>query len=49
MAPVGRSARGQERRCGVGAAVVDATAYVVMGGRKPGLFTTDVTETLALP
>jgi hypothetical protein len=36
-------------RHGVGAAVVDGTAYVVLGGRKPGLFTSDVTETLALP
>jgi hypothetical protein len=36
-------------RHGVGAAVVDGTAYVVLGGRQPGLFTSDVTETLALP
>jgi non-specific serine/threonine protein kinase len=36
-------------RHGVGAAVVDGTAYVVLGGRRPGLFTSDVTETLALP
>lgn len=36
-------------RHGVGAAVVDGTAYVVLGGRQPGLFTSDVTESLALP
>ncbi len=36
-------------RHGVGAAVLDGTAYVVLGGRRPGLFTSDVTETLALP
>lgn len=36
-------------RHGVGAAVVEGTAYVVLGGRRPGLFTSDVTETLALP
>ena len=28
-------------------AVVDGTAYVVLGGRQPGLFTSDVTEALA--
>ena len=36
-------------RHGVGAAVVDGTAYVVLGGRQPGLFTSDVTESIALP
>jgi hypothetical protein len=36
-------------RHGVGAAVVDGTAYVVLGGRKPGLFTSDLSESLALP
>ena len=36
-------------RHGLGAAVVDGTAYVVLGGRQPGLFTSDVTETLRLP
>ena len=36
-------------RHGIGAAVVDGTAYVVLGGRKPGLFTSDITESLALP
>ena len=36
-------------RHGVGAAVVGGTAYVVLGGRQPGLFTSDVTETLRLP
>ncbi len=36
-------------RHGLGAAVVDGTAYVVLGGRQPGLFTSDVTETLELP
>ena len=28
---------------------VTGTAYVVLGGRQPGLFTSDVTETLRLP
>ena len=36
-------------RHGVGAAVLDGTAYVVLGGRQPGLFTSDVTEALRLP
>jgi Kelch motif len=36
-------------RHGVGAAVLEGTAYVVLGGRRPGLFTSDVTEILALP
>ena len=36
-------------RHGVGAAVVGGSAYVVLGGREPGLHTSDVTETLALP
>jgi hypothetical protein len=36
-------------RHGVGAAVIGGTAYVVLGGRQPGLFTSDVTEVLALP
>jgi hypothetical protein len=36
-------------RHGVGAAVVDGTAFVVLGGRQPGLFTSDVTEALRLP
>jgi non-specific serine/threonine protein kinase len=36
-------------RHGVGAAVVEGTAYVVLGGRQPGLFTSDITESLALP
>jgi hypothetical protein len=36
-------------RHGLGAAVVDGSAYVVLGGRQPGLFTSDVTERLALP
>jgi len=36
-------------RHGLGAAVVDGAAYVVLGGRQPGLFTSDVTETLRLP
>jgi N-acetylneuraminic acid mutarotase len=36
-------------RHGVGAAVVDRTAYVVLGGRQPGLFTSDLSEALALP
>lgn len=36
-------------RHGVGAAVVARTAYVVLGGRQPGLFTSDLSEALALP
>jgi hypothetical protein len=36
-------------RHGVGAAVVDGTAFVVLGGRQPGLSTSDVTEALRLP
>jgi len=36
-------------RHGVGAAVIGGTAYVVLGGRAPGLFTSDVSEALALP
>ena len=36
-------------RHGVGAAVIDGSAYVVLGGRQPGLFTSDVTEKIALP
>ena len=36
-------------RHGVGAAVVDGMAYVVLGGRQPGLFTSDVSERFDLP
>jgi Galactose oxidase, central domain len=36
-------------RHGIGAAVVDGRAYILLGGRQPGLFTSDITETLALP
>lgn len=36
-------------RHGVGAAIVGGTAYVVLGGPRPGLFTSDVGEALALP
>ncbi len=36
-------------RHGIGAAVVDRTAFVVLGGRQPGLATSDVTEALRLP
>ena len=36
-------------RHGVGAAVVAGTAYVVLGGRQPGLFASDVGEALTLP
>jgi N-acetylneuraminic acid mutarotase len=36
-------------RHGVGAAVVDGTVFVVLGGRQPGLATSDVTEALRLP
>jgi len=36
-------------RHGVGAAVIDGAAYVVLGGREPGLFVSDVSERLVLP
>jgi Kelch motif protein len=36
-------------RHGVGAAVIDGAAYVVLGGRQPGLFVSDVSERLVLP
>jgi hypothetical protein len=36
-------------RHGIGAAVVDGRVYVLLGGRQPGLFTSDITETLTLP
>jgi hypothetical protein len=52
MAPDGTLARLPDlgvARHGVGAAVVDSTAYVVLGGRQPGLFTSDITEALPLP
>ena len=52
MAPDGTLARLPDlgvARHGVGAAVVDGTAYVVLGGRQPGLFTSDITEALPLP
>lgn len=35
-------------RHGVGAAVIDRTAYVVLGGTQPGLFVSNVTEALLL-
>ncbi|MDQ2965264.1 MAG: hypothetical protein M3R57_05400, partial [Chloroflexota bacterium] len=36
-------------RHGLGAAVVDGTLYVVLGGPEPGLFVSDVVEALELP
>ena len=36
-------------RHGIGAAVVDGKVYIVLGGRTPGLSTSDITETLTLP
>ena len=36
-------------RHGVGAAVVDGVAYVVLGGRQPGLFVSDLSERFVLP
>ena len=36
-------------RHGLGAAVIGRGAYVVLGGRQPGLFTSDLTETISLP
>ena len=36
-------------RHGLGAVVLDGTAYVVQGGPEPGLFVSDVLEGLALP
>jgi non-specific serine/threonine protein kinase len=36
-------------RHGLGAAVVGGTAYVLLGGEQPGLFVSELVETLALP
>jgi len=36
-------------RHGLGAAVVDGTAFVLLGGPRPGLTVTDTTEALRLP
>ena len=36
-------------RHGLGAAVIDGTAYVVLGGPQPGLTASDVVEALKLP
>jgi non-specific serine/threonine protein kinase len=36
-------------RHGLGAAVIDGTLYVVLGGPEPGLFVSDVVEALELP
>jgi hypothetical protein len=36
-------------RHGVGAVVIDGVAYVVLGGRQPGLFVSDVSERFVLP
>jgi hypothetical protein len=36
-------------RHGLGAAVVNGTVYIVLGGPKPGLFASDLTEALRLP
>jgi hypothetical protein len=36
-------------RHGIGAAVVDGAAYVLLGGRTPGLSTSDITESILLP
>jgi N-acetylneuraminic acid mutarotase len=36
-------------RHGIGAAIVDGTVYIVLGGRQPGLATSDITESIALP
>jgi non-specific serine/threonine protein kinase len=36
-------------RHGLGAAVVDDTAYVLLGGEQPGLFVSGLVEALALP
>ncbi|HEY3071709.1 MAG TPA: kelch repeat-containing protein [Candidatus Limnocylindrales bacterium] len=36
-------------RHGLGASVVDGVAYALLGGRSPGLFVSDVVESLALP
>ena len=38
-----RASRGRCRRS------IDGAAYVVLGGRQPGLFASDVTETITLP
>ena len=39
----------QSPRHGLGAAVVDGTLYVVLGGPEPGLFVSDTVEALELP
>jgi hypothetical protein len=36
-------------RHGIGAAAVDGAVYILLGGRQPGLATSDITETLPLP
>lgn len=36
-------------RHGIGAAVSDGSVYILLGGRTPGLSTSDLTESLALP
>jgi hypothetical protein len=36
-------------RHGLGSAVVDGVAYVLLGGEQPGLFTSDIVEALPLP
>jgi hypothetical protein len=36
-------------RHGIGAAVVDGAVYILLGGRQPGLATSDITETMPLP
>lgn len=36
-------------RHGIGAAVIDGSVYIVLGGRQPGLATSDLTESLRLP
>jgi hypothetical protein len=36
-------------RHGIGAAMVDGSVYIVLGGRTPGLSTSDITESIALP
>lgn len=46
--PVASPTRGVARH-GIGAAVVDGHVYILLGGRQPVLFTSDITETLALP
>jgi hypothetical protein len=52
MAPDGTMTRLNDLgvpRHGLGAVVLDESAWVLLGGPVPGLFVSDVVETLVLP